>query len=110
MRIVTLNSEKINNAAQFHELLRLELGLPEWYGCNLDALWDVLDGFVGLPLLIRLSGMPLVQKPELNPELTPEHNKEHNKEHSQANTEIIAIIQLLQEAAANIDGFDFELV
>ncbi len=26
----------------FHERIRVAFGFPEWYGANLDALWDLL--------------------------------------------------------------------
>lgn len=30
-----------------------KLGLPEYYGKNLDALWDCLTGWIDLPLTIE---------------------------------------------------------
>lgn len=27
----------------FHERIRVALDFPEWYGANLDALWDLLS-------------------------------------------------------------------
>ncbi|WP_292210674.1 barstar family protein [Butyrivibrio sp.] len=34
----------IESKEDFHEVLKRELPLPEYYGCNLDALHDVLTG------------------------------------------------------------------
>ncbi|MEK8130727.1 barstar family protein [Paenibacillus filicis] len=36
-----------------HVWLKQELGLPEWYGHNLDALWDSITGHLPRPLEIR---------------------------------------------------------
>ena len=37
-----LHLEEINGRKELHDLLSRELQLPEWYGRNLDALWDCL--------------------------------------------------------------------
>lgn len=42
MKIILLDGEMINSASEMHEVFKKELGLPEWYGKNLDALNDVL--------------------------------------------------------------------
>ena len=36
-----------------HTHLKQLLGLPEYYGHNLDALWDCLTSCVELPVLVR---------------------------------------------------------
>lgn len=53
MRIVILQGEAIHTAAQLHSLLEEKLGLPSYYGRNLDALWDVLTGWVDMPLTLE---------------------------------------------------------
>ena len=42
MRIVLLDGEKIESCAMLHETFQRELELPEYYGANFDALYDVL--------------------------------------------------------------------
>lgn len=42
MNTVTINCASIKNAEQFHEALARGLDFPEWYGHNLDALYDCL--------------------------------------------------------------------
>ena len=42
MREYTINCAGVETARQLHEVLRRELNFPEWYGCNLDALHDLL--------------------------------------------------------------------
>ncbi|WP_061808770.1 barstar family protein [Rossellomorea vietnamensis] len=37
---------------EFHKYIKRNLDLPEYYGENLNALWDCLTGFIQLPLLL----------------------------------------------------------
>jgi ribonuclease inhibitor len=36
--------------------LKKKLGLPDYYGGNLDASWDCLTGWVGLPMTVEWRG------------------------------------------------------
>ena len=38
------------------------LDLPDFFGENLDALWDCLTGFIGYPCDIRLTGLSSLSK------------------------------------------------
>ena len=42
MREIVLDCRDIANKRQLHEALKAVLCLPEWYGKNLDALFDCL--------------------------------------------------------------------
>lgn len=42
MRRIVLDCSGITEARQLHEALREALQLPQWYGHNLDALFDCL--------------------------------------------------------------------
>lgn len=42
MRTVIIDCAEAENKAQLHDLLASKLELPEWYGRNLDALYDCL--------------------------------------------------------------------
>ena len=53
MKTVWLNSRKMISTKVAHHYLRQKLDLPEYYGGNLDALWDVLST-VSEPLQINL--------------------------------------------------------
>ena len=44
---------------EIHEIIRNELELPEWYGANLDALWDAVTGLMYVPANIKI-----IYKPE----------------------------------------------
>ncbi|MFZ5596902.1 MAG: barstar family protein [Bacillota bacterium] len=50
---VTVEGKKITSEEKLHDILQEKLGLPDYYGRNLDALWDFLTGWVDLPLTIE---------------------------------------------------------
>lgn len=42
MKQITIDCSAISDSAQLHDLLAQELDFPDWYGRNLDALYDCL--------------------------------------------------------------------
>ncbi len=42
MRYLVLDAKRLNDREAAHDYLAKQLGLPEWYGRNLDALADCL--------------------------------------------------------------------
>ena len=42
MKQVILDGSAITTRTQFHDAVAQQLQLPEWYGRNLDALYDCL--------------------------------------------------------------------
>ena len=36
-------------AEQFYEIIKINFNLPNWFGKNADALWDMLTGFIECP-------------------------------------------------------------
>ena len=40
--VITLDAQRMESREQAHQYLREQLGLPEHYGGNLDALYDCL--------------------------------------------------------------------
>ena len=42
-----IDCTKIHSQEDLHEMFRQILGFPEWYGCNLDALYDCLTEVSG---------------------------------------------------------------
>lgn len=42
MRVCILDGQKVKNKEMLHDALSHELALPDWYGRNLDALYDCL--------------------------------------------------------------------
>ncbi|MCQ2504490.1 MAG: barstar family protein [Saccharofermentans sp.] len=49
---VMIDLSQLETVADIHELLRYKLGLPEYYGGNLDALHDVLTSTSSLHLIL----------------------------------------------------------
>ena len=49
---VTLEGKKINSLNDLYDQISAQLTLPEHFGRNLDALWDVLSADVEGPLEI----------------------------------------------------------
>lgn len=43
MKTIWLNGRKMTSIPTTHYYLKRKLGLPAYYGNNLDALWDVLS-------------------------------------------------------------------
>lgn len=39
---------------EVHEIIKTELELPDWYGENLDALWDAVTGLMYVPANIKI--------------------------------------------------------
>ena len=42
MKEITINCANVASMAEIHDILARELGFPDWYGHNLDALHDCL--------------------------------------------------------------------
>ena len=40
---ITLDLTNCKYIRDFHERIRVAFNFPEWYGKNLDALWDLLS-------------------------------------------------------------------
>ena len=55
----TLDLSNVADREQLHELLKQNLDMPDWYGRNLDALFDVLGEKQGT---IRISGFDEMEK------------------------------------------------
>jgi ribonuclease inhibitor len=50
---ITLNGLKVTNKKELHDQLKEKLKFPDYYGNNLDALWDCLTGWIDLPITIE---------------------------------------------------------
>lgn len=53
MKQVILDGAAIETPGQLHDVLTEALGLPEWYGRNLDALHDCLTIMKDVELVLR---------------------------------------------------------
>ena len=50
MNKIILDGKDFKTKEELHKVLKEELELPEYYGENLDALWDCLTGWIDLPM------------------------------------------------------------
>jgi ribonuclease inhibitor len=53
MKKVNIDGRYISSYKELHELLKKKLEFPDFYGANLDALWDCITGMIELPLELR---------------------------------------------------------
>ena len=83
---IILKQSDASHYPTIHHWLAHELQLPQYYGHNLDALWDCLSGELAMPL----------------------HISWINDCHSQ--DEFASIIELFQEAVQEINGFTFQYI
>ena len=51
-KLIVLDGKTIKTEAALHNFLKSELGFPDYYGMNLDALWDCITGHIALPIKI----------------------------------------------------------
>ena len=56
MEIIRLDGARLCCRKEAFALLGEALALPEWWGRNLDALYDCLTGDLGRPVRLELSG------------------------------------------------------
>jgi ribonuclease inhibitor len=47
-----LEGSKVRTEAELHDAFTVALDLPEYYGRNLDAMWDCLTGWIEVPLVL----------------------------------------------------------
>lgn len=74
----------LNDYDEFYEQLKEKLNLPDFFGDNLDALYDVISGDLELPLHIEFVNMNLMQLETFEDLLT-----------------------CMEDAAENVEGFSF---
>lgn len=89
MQIIMLDGKEMINEIKTHQILKEKLDLPDYYGENLDALWDCLTGWVSLPLTIVWSNF-----------------KDSKKQLGNFADELL---QTFKEAKDEIEGFEIEV-
>jgi len=52
MNTVIIDISELESPADFHEVLKFKLDLPEFYGRNLDAFHDILTSVPSLHLIL----------------------------------------------------------
>ena len=61
MDIIRLDGAALRRREEALALLGEALALPEWWGRNLDALYDCLTGELGRPVRLELAGRPTLE-------------------------------------------------
>jgi len=87
---IYLSGETIRTKENFHKQIKEKLNLPEYYGNNLDALWDCLKGWVDMPVEIVWR----------NFKISEDSLGEYGKK----------IVDIFNSAEEEIDGFKVEYI
>ena len=62
MMIFTIDLTTVHSSLGLHEHLKEVFSLPDWYGRNMDALWDMLHCAFDEPTIIEVRGVNSVRK------------------------------------------------
>lgn len=88
MEEIIIDGKKHKTIEDIHLFLKKELEFPDYYGMNLDALWDCLTGWIDLPTKIVWINYSISEK--------------------KIGTEAIALKDLFIDAQKKIKGFSFK--
>ncbi len=58
----TVDFSKVEIYSEVHEVLMRDLDFPNYYGCNLDALYDCLTDMITQESVIEIKGFEVVEK------------------------------------------------
>ena len=58
----TLNFTNVQSYLDMHFIIRRELDLPDYYGCNWDAFWDCLTEMYGEDNHIEIIGIDVIER------------------------------------------------
>ncbi len=56
MKVYTFNRKEFKWAEEFYNIIKQKMNLPDWFGNNADALWDMLTGHIETPCEIVFIG------------------------------------------------------
>ena len=56
MKKYTFYRNEFNWAEEFYEIIKKRMNLPDWFGKNPDALWDMLTGYIETPCEVTMIG------------------------------------------------------
>lgn len=60
--LYTIDFSNVKYYMEIHPIIQEALDFPEYYGCNLDALWDCLTDMVGRPIHIEIIGLEVIER------------------------------------------------
>ena len=56
MEIIKLDFSACKHIGELHQILKKEFDFPDYYGENLSALWDLLDGYTDEEMRVYITG------------------------------------------------------
>jgi len=62
MQTVILDFSTCRSLDDIHQMLKTRLDFPDYYGMNLDALWDCLTGWIETPVTVVFRGVSALPK------------------------------------------------
>jgi ribonuclease inhibitor len=89
MKAAVLNGEKMTSVKEAHVYISRKLDFPEYYGGNLDALWDILST-ISYPIHISMT----------NSEILHEHLGEYSD----------SLISVFWDAEEENENLSFEII
>ncbi|MGG0156521.1 barstar family protein [Bacillus velezensis] len=84
MEIVIIDGKDVTSIEALHRILEDQLDFPDFYGENLNALWDCLTGWIEYPLTLVWKNFEISQK--------------------ELGSDADDVLELFQEAQAELDG------
>ncbi len=95
-----LDTTTVQDAAQLYDQIATAWDLPEWFGRNLDALWDVLGDLAVAPVLIVWTGCDDLT--QVDPELAQTILELFRDASTQASA--LAVVVLQAPELTDLDG------
>ena len=62
MQEIILDFTECKYIVQLYDILQEGFHFPEWFGRNLDALWDLLRYYDGAPVIVKIKGIETMPK------------------------------------------------
>ena len=62
MKKITIDFNGCRTYHKFHQILKEAFDFPNYYGENLDALWDCLDNYCDFDLIVEIKGFNSLPK------------------------------------------------
>ena len=60
--IYTIDFRDVEYYMEIHPIIKHAMDFPDYYGCNLDALWDCLTDMAGMKLHIEILGLDVIER------------------------------------------------
>ena len=60
--LYTIDFSSVKHYLEIHAIIQKALDFPDYYGRNLEALWDCLRDMVGEPIHIEIVGLEVIEE------------------------------------------------